>query len=210
MDKPRRRRLVREPRTFPPPSETGPGTFTRPYTVDELEALVPAELAEANQAANAANRRVGNRIDNCIAVGCALCRYLLEYGHPAELVRISAGVFPPNSVQAVVLGSEGHGTRRPAAGPGMWRGHLGVECEGFLLDPTLDQATGPEMPYPVPPMVVLLPADWGKDRWASVYIILDGGTRLRWTRYPRQVGFRSVPAARPAQWRDIYEAMQQI
>jgi hypothetical protein len=56
-------------------------------------------------------------------------------------------------------------------------------------------------------MVVPLPSDWGGH--GAVYAQLgDPPTLLRWTRYQRQVGWKSAGAHRPSQWKDILEEME--
>ena len=40
----------------------------------------------------------------------------------------------------------------PKAGPGMWHGHLAVQCEDHILDATLDQLDGlSPLAFPIEP-----------------------------------------------------------
>lgn len=81
--------------------------------------------------------------NSCILTSAVLRDVLEHLGIPAELMRVEAVSFGTRG--AVILGSEGDGTRRRAAAPSMWHGHLAVIAAGrFLLDPTLDQIDGQE------------------------------------------------------------------
>jgi hypothetical protein len=86
----------------------------------------------------AARRETGHRA-NCILASGALMDILHTRGVEARCVRAEVVATPRSNARiGHALGSFGDGTRRPAAGPGMWHGHLVVVAGDVLLDPTLD------------------------------------------------------------------------
>jgi hypothetical protein len=172
---------------------------------EDLSSVVPSELADWTRAANRANREVGYEVANCIGVSHALAQFLLDRGRSAILVRVAAQVRPDDRlIRGVNLGGDAPpGERLLKAPPGEWNGHLAVQCEGFLLDSTIDQATG-EWP-PIPPLVVPLPSGWKNGE--TVYVRL-GEILLHWTYWLPQRGWKSAPAAQPIEWRDILDLMK--
>jgi hypothetical protein len=106
--------------------------------------------------------------DTCILTSYALVDVLKRLGYNAYPVRVEAAVFPNDrKLYGAVLGSQGDGSRRPAAGKGMWRGHLAVAIDkDWLLDRTLDQANKPDWPKScwVAPVIVQLNNAFWDDR----------------------------------------------
>jgi hypothetical protein len=106
--------------------------------------------------------------DSCILTSHAFHHVLSKMGGDAKLTRVTCGVFPEyRNLMANVLGSRGDGSRRPAAEPGMWNGHLVVTLNNkWLLDATLDQANKPDWPEDIhvhPVVVRLKKKNSGKD-----------------------------------------------
>lgn len=98
-------------------------------------------LARICRIANREAYRVYRHRSSCIFTSAALRDALETLGLQAELLRVEARGAGTKGL--VILGSDGDGSRRPAAAPGMWRGHVAVIVEQrFLLDPTLDQIPG--------------------------------------------------------------------
>jgi hypothetical protein len=78
--------------------------------------------------------------DTCILTSAALRDVLRHFGYSAEMMRIEAAAANDAIDRAAcILGSDGDGSRRQKANPGMWCGHVGVVTGNVLLDPTLDQ-----------------------------------------------------------------------
>ena len=93
-------------------------------------------------------------------------------------------------------------TRRPKSDG--WNGHLAVSVSDYVCDPTLDQlqaegrcaapaVLGKPDGYDATPRV------WHE--WA------EGDLTIRHARHPRQIGWRSKPAARASAWRDLVALM---
>jgi hypothetical protein len=142
--------------------------------------------------------------DSCILTSHAFHHVLSKMGGDAKLTRVTCGVFPEDrNLMANVLGSRGDGSRRPAAEPGMWNGHLVVTLNNkWLLDATLDQANKPDWPEDihVHPVVVRLEEEF----WQGRAIFRQAGTTMyRYSLYPRQVGFANAGDARPSHWRPV-------
>ena len=156
------------------------------------------------------------RRNTCIFSSAALTDILVALGYTATMVRVETTVFASPAHQrrlkqrwggATTLGSFGDGSRRPAAKPGMWSGHVAVLVTagpGFtqpvLCDPTIDQ-TG----FVRGPVAVRVPADW----WTP-----GGRATLQWTSgafayvraHPERKGWLGAPDYRPAQRRAMVEA----
>src|SRR5262245_32795004 len=65
--------------------------------------------------------------DTCILTSFALHDVLKRLGYSSRPLRIEAAVFPDDrKYYGTILGGAGDGSRRPAAAPGMWKGHLAV------------------------------------------------------------------------------------
>jgi hypothetical protein len=180
-------------------------TFKTPLRVEEVSA--PAHLRQAVNAANEAAFQVNNGIRNtCIDTSHALRSYLIDHGHNAMLVRAAFRYFPPEGPGAVI------GNRGRLKGP-EWAGHLTVECEGFLLDATADQAnrppsrTGKRATW-VPPLIVPL---WdGYEEGEYLFLAWDDGSRGDYQRYYRQNGFSYLPPSRRRYWGPTRELMASI
>jgi hypothetical protein len=176
---------------------------------------IPHDLDRWCRLANACALQIYETHDTCIATSHALAAFLAERGLPANPERITVYVtrqHPKGWWTGVVLGSQGDGSRQPPTKPGYWKGHLGVRCGQWLLDPTVDVVNGmvPEGTEPaglsgLEPTVIELPRDWDEGR--PVYLITPNCTHLEYHRYPRQIGWKSCGNARPIAWRPILEAM---
>src|SRR5258708_1258485 len=77
---------------------------------------------------------------SCILTSAALMDVMRELGYEADPMRLAVSVSPNNrDKEGVLLGSDGDGSRRPAAGPGNWNGHLAIVIENrYLMDATID------------------------------------------------------------------------
>jgi len=88
----------------------------------------------------------------------------------------------------------------------MWGGHLAVEVDGYLLDPTIDQVNDNlRNVIPMAPLVVPLPEWWDSNR-AAFYIDEDK-TMIRYVKAHRQNGWISAPASRRSSWASELETM---
>ena len=149
--------------------------------------------------ANRAGRNVCGYRNSCIATSHALAAFLRSRGLEADPFRAEVHVHSPDrNVYGFVLGSSGDGSRQPGASPGMWRGHLAVTCGSYILDPTIDQASvGGKR---IKPAVFAQPERWDEGcghRWE------ESGLGVSYSKYYRQVGWKSAGDARPSHWRDI-------
>ena len=185
----------------------GDGTFGSPTPLAGLREQVPAQLQRWVELANRAGWLDMGRPDSCVLTSHALAAYLELAGREPWLVRVEACAFGPRT--GTCLGSEGDGTRRPAAAPGKWSGHLAVGCDGHLMDPTLDQIndSGAEH-YTFGPVVFPLSAWW--DECRAVFFTDGNGNMLRYKRFSRQAGWKSAPDARTSHWRPVLDLMTEL
>ena len=147
--------------------------------------------------------------NTCITTSAALRDVLERLGIPAEMMRVEAAVPVGNS--AIILGHDGDGQRRPKPKDGGWWGHVAVvAAERFLLDPTLDQVKDCQ------PFSGEVTDDWlaGKCAlWWVDGVRADGfpaahaDTALRYYAFPGRGGWKSTPAFRLWQRRDIIDAV---
>jgi hypothetical protein len=139
------------------------------------------------------------RRDTCIFTSAVLLDVLTGLGIEAELMRVEAVSF--GSPHATSLGSDGDGTRRPAAGPGMWRGHLAVVAmRRYLMDPTLDQINGRD------PLVGEITPRWlsgEHSMWwidgepAETLSLSQADHAVRYRAFPGRGGWKGAQAFRP-------------
>ena len=136
----------------------------------------------------------------CILASAAARDILEAKGWEADVMVVEAVVFPDDrSRHAKILGGDGDGTRRPAAKPGCWHGHLAAIAEDrWLIDPSLDQ-TGL-----APPMVVEFPEWWLAGGRRTIRVPIDGGW-VRYRAYPGRGGYRYKPDFRPSHRREIVQ-----
>ena len=162
--------------------------------------------------ANRAGRNVCGYRNSCIATSHALAAFLRSRGLEADPFRAEVHVWTGSrEIPGFVLGSSGDGSRRPAAGPGMWHGHLAVRSGEYVLDPTIDQAAAGKVR--LKPAVFAVPADWDDDvryfDWnTGTFRWEENGLAVSYGRYYRQVGWKSAGDARPSRWRDIAAEME--
>lgn len=184
--------------------------------LEDLAAAVPSDLRAACELANATAYDLFGGRDSCVLTSHALAAFLCEaQGRDATLTRIEAHIFPQcrcttdchgRYCTCRSLGGDSTGSRRPAAGPGYWHGHLAVTCDGFLLDPTIDQVNSDLIH--LAPLVLPLPSGW--DDGKSIMLADAENTFVRYNKYHRQVGWKSAPDARPSHWRDVVGLMAEV
>jgi hypothetical protein len=172
------------------------------------KAVCSGPLFDICTAVNDAVRDEDGNTSYCILAAAATWEILQAQGWNADVLRVSATVFSPHDRQdlhCISLGSDGDGTRRPAAGPGMWHGHLAAIADNrWLLDPTLDQ-TGR-----APPMVFEFPDEWLAGDWRCYRPSIDIPIADGWVRYkafPGRGGYKSAPDFRPSHRREIVKTV---
>ena len=169
-------------------------------------ATIPSEpcLRQWCRLANRAGRSVFGFRNSCIMTSHALAAFLRERGVDAECIRVE--VHAHGNSASFVLGGDGDGTRRPAAGPGCWRGHLAVTAAGYILDPTIDQ--GGKGSSRVRPAVFQIPPDQDARHYGRVWD--ERGFRVSHEAYHRQVGWKSRPESRRIEWADVVAEMDRL
>ena len=142
--------------------------------------------------------------DTCILTSHALAAFLQARGLVAEVFRAEAHVHSPDrNVYGAAVGWDGDGTRRKAAAPDMWHGHLAVICEGHALDPTIDQMeVGGKR---IRPAVFPVPERWDEGVWHRWD---EDGLTVSYCKYRRQVGWKSAGDARPSHWQPVTDLME--
>ena len=142
----------------------------------------------------------------CIFTSYALNDVLQRLGYSSYPLRVEAKVRPNDKkLVGTNLGSRQSGVLREAARPDMWRGHLVVAIEDiWLLDATLDQANKTEWPSSVRvgPVAVRLNNAFWQER-SEIIFRINQTTTLRYSLYPKQVGFAHKGDARPSHWRPL-------
>jgi hypothetical protein len=167
--------------------------------------------------ANAAAYDIEGVRNSCISTSHALVAFLQLQGFEAEVFRARARAHPTKESEQR-LGRRGYGACAGeghfSRSPGGWAGHLAVSCGDFVLDPTLDQleAEG-QRPRPA---VFVKPVGWDVPPPDSPW---DGGAWHHWrdgdldvghARHPRQVGWKSKPAARRSSWMEVVDLMMSL
>jgi hypothetical protein len=148
----------------------------------------------------------------CIFSSGVLLDVLATIGVEAAPMRVDALVINPTATgpagYGVSLGSDGDGTRRPAAQHGMWRGHLTVVAEGaYLLDPTLDQVNEDRPDLGATPMVVPVTPAWLRGEGSVRVPTGVLGAQVRYSAFPGRGGFKSAPDFRPSRRRATVAAV---
>jgi hypothetical protein len=144
---------------------------------------------------------------SCVFSTGVICELLAHFGIKAEPLRVEAGIFPDDrKLPGCVLGSSGDGTRRPAAKPDHWQGHLVSLVENrYLIDTTLDQADRHLNARPV--VIDLTRTTWFKPNLRSGQctglLRLWDGVLVRYSPAPRQVGWKHAGDFRPRRRREI-------
>jgi len=157
----------------------------------------------------------------CILATATLLEVLNQLELPAQPLRVEAVVYPPpgrpSDHYPCALGSDGDGTRRPAAKPDHWRGHLAlVTYDNFLLDATLDQVNESNPWLEARPFVASIapdfPVAWfglepGNETWHALasWQTPWPSTRVRYLAFPGRGGFKSAPDWRPSHRRELVE-----
>lgn len=143
--------------------------------------------------------------NTCIHSSLALVDVLNALNIAARPLRVEAKVFnfslPRDQGRGCVLGGDGNGTFRPKSTG--WRGHLtALADERYLLDPTLPQAG-----YGAVPMVIDVDIDFLTGKRRVIVPTGSEGAEAHFYVYPRQIGWKSVPAARPSQRWELVERL---
>ena len=174
------------------------------------------ELEEWCRLANAAAYEIEGVRNTCIQTSHALATFLQAKGLEAEVFRAEARIWcllHERECTGSLAGSNGDGTRRPKSSG--WHGHLAVSCGDYVLDPTIDQleVTCGLRPSPA---VFLKPKGWSETPpnmpWSggAWYHWTEDGLDINHSRYRKQIGWKSKPAALPSRWRDILDTMNQM
>jgi hypothetical protein len=162
--------------------------------------IVSGPLATVCTAVNRAVRSPEGETNCCIFAAATVRDVLQAKGWYADVLRVEAGVFPDDRRRyGMILGGDGDGdgSRRPAARPDHWWGHLVAVADGrFLLDPTLDQ-TGL-----APPVTIEItdPRFWSGQ--CPIFVPIAGGL-ARYMAFPGRGGFRLAPDFRPCRRREV-------
>jgi hypothetical protein len=166
--------------------------------------------------ANAAAYDIEGVRNSCIGTSHALVAFLQLQGFEAEVFRARARAHPNKEFEQR-LGRRGHGARageRHFSHSGGWAGHLAVSCGDFVLDPTLDQL---EVEGQRPrPAVFVKPVGWDvpppDSPWegGAWHYWCDGDLDVGHARHPRQVGWKSTPAARRSSWMQVVDRMMSL
>lgn len=137
--------------------------------------------------------------DSCILTSHALADVLRRNGFQAEVFRADVAIHcTDHRCTGCIAGGDGDGTRRKAS-PGMWLGHLAVECGDHILDPTIDQLVTGCGRTPAP-FVAEKPPGWDQGEPIRYE---RGGLMIRHRRYRRQNGWVSKPDARQCRWKPL-------
>jgi hypothetical protein len=163
--------------------------------------------ALANQAAYDLE---GDR-STCILTSCALAEFLRLQGLPAQVFRAEAHAHLSveferrlgRAANGAAVGWDGDGTRRPKSDG--WYGHLAVSCGDYVLDPTLDQLQAEGCS--ASPAVFAKPDGYDDATPRVWHEWSEGDLTIRHARHPRQMGWKSKPAARPRVWREVVAVM---
>jgi hypothetical protein len=167
--------------------------------------------------ANAAAYDIEGVRNTCIQTSHALVAFLQLQGFEADVFRAQARARPTKEFEQR-LGRPGYGASAGdghfSRSPNGWAGHLAVSCGDFVLDPTLDQLKA-EGQRPRPAVFVkpvgwdVPPPDspWDGGAW---HYWRDGDLDLGHARQPRQVGWKSTPAARRSSWMEVVDLMMSL
>jgi hypothetical protein len=156
----------------------------------------PKMLDEATKAINSAVFTLCGQPDCCILASYALAE-VLSADLDSKVVRVTAAFFPQNRMTGTVLGSDGCGQKRERAKVGHWHGHCAVLANGWLLDPTADQAS--KEGIVIGPLVFrLISLDPKVSTFFSAF-----NCDIRYNLYKHQKGFTHAPDARRSHWLDV-------
>ena len=175
-----------------------------------------AQLSDFCLLTNRLIRRHYGKPDCCVFATGVNCEVLQYFELKAEPLRVETSIFPDDrKLYGCVLGGIGDGTRRPAAKRDMWYGHLvSLVEDNFLLDSTLDQANKGNRRLNVKPLVIDLRATqwfdpnppWIGAPWTGLLTPWPG-VQVRYTRFPRQTGWKNAGDFRPRRRRGIVETL---
>ncbi len=165
---------------------------------------------------NKALRKFYGRPDCCVFSTGVVCEVLTHFGIHAEPLRIEAAIFPDDRKLhgGVVLGSLSNDTRRPAAAPDKWKGHLVTLAQGvYLVDTTFDQVNIVGRPdLRAEPLVIdLRETKWFDPDppygcpWTGCLRMFDA--LVRFTRFPRQIGWKSAGDFQPSRRQPLVQAL---
>ena len=173
--------------------------------------LETLELDHLTGLVSIASESVSGQRNTCVRSSWALKHVLDRLGYrDAKLTRVALSVHHRDRLDSrgrertgVSIGG-GDGSRRPAAEPGMWAGHLVVTVGNhWLLDPTLGQAGGQgrklDAAAVFAPWDIRRPAMRGRHRSLFCWV---GNCEVRWDLDVRQAGFSRCPQCL---WKPIAE-----
>lgn len=169
-------------------------------------------LVHLTRAATRISRQIYGVPSTCIHTSLALADVLNQLGIPASVLRVETiahrpDPIPPRECAACTLGGSGDGSFRPR-GNG-WRGHLVTIVESrWLLDATVGQVNVSVPLIRAHAVVAEVTSAFldGKDR-----LRVDFGPKSGWADYrrvPIQNGWRSTPACRPIQRRELVAGLR--
>jgi len=136
--------------------------------------------------------------DTCILSALTVCDVLNSLGISISPIRVEAAVYPDDTnAPGVILGRIPNGdSPRKKASPDHWHGHLAsIACGHYLIDTTLDQIEIPNV-ITYPCVVDLIKTLWFKEaKWETWTGLLrySENSVLRYTKFPRQNGWKSAP-----------------
>lgn len=196
--------------------------MTKPHWAEGTPSLssltkdIPPDLQSACELANRVAYSILGYRNSCVLTSHALAAFLKLRRYEPCLVRPEWHVFPEcrcdfgdchgRAYRGGALSWDGDGSRRPASRPGYWNGHLAVTCDGYLLDPTIDQLNNESVHLPC--LVISLAGWW--DKGTDIRFVNSEGTFVRGNKYHRQAGWKSRPDARPSHWHNVLHQMVSV
>lgn len=145
--------------------------------------------------------------DSCITMSRLLRMLLRAEGLDAREAPVEARI--ANAAAASCLGGSSDPQVRSGAyivtigdpdhpRPGGWTGHLVVQCEGLLIDASIDQASRPQRGIHLDvPLAVRLPTGFEEDG-ATLRTTVRDGVLVEYTHRPRNTSYLQTPSWRKA------------
>jgi hypothetical protein len=78
------------------------------------------ELTHLCKITNRIGLKLNGNVDNCVLMSATLNEILTLLGIPSEFMRVRAAVYKREDRRMIVIGGDGQGERRPAAGKDKW------------------------------------------------------------------------------------------
>jgi hypothetical protein len=168
------------------------------------------------QITNRIGWQINAKPDTCVLMSASLHEVLTRLGIPAEFLRVRAAVHcgcgcsPRSKHYGCVLGSNGDGTRLPAARPDHWHGHLVVVALGqYLLDATLDQVSVGHPWLAAEPFVGEVTLEFLRGEKSLLATTGNAGSSVCYSAFPGRGGYKTAPDMRPSHGRDIVRRVLQ-